>query len=365
MGYTVNPANLGAVFVVPTQVVDKHIKLASGQQIKLLLWMLRHSNEGFDLDKLCADLNFNADDALDYMQYWVETGVILCDDEIKSAPKEKKTAVREKKTETAVKAIEGSFKTEKPKKEMPSIIHTKPTMQEIVARAEESDEIRFLLRESQTMLGRTIGYDCQCTLLMLHDTYGLPVEVIIMIIEYAVSVGKSNSSYILSVGKDWSEHEIDTIEKADEKISTLRTVNKHWAKFAAMARISNSVPTREQEKYFSVWDKEWKFSLDMIYCAYEKMTNNCRKLSFPYMNKILKSWHTDGIKTVADVEAYEKGKMVFAAEKPENKKAFTPSANSNFTKNPTPQTNTSYDLEKFKSDAIHKPLIYNKKKKNP
>lgn len=364
MGYTVNPANLGAVFVVPTQVVDKHIKLASGQQLKLLLWMLRHSNEGFDLDRLCKDLNFNKDDALDYMQYWVETGVILCDDEIKPAPKESKTAVKDKQSSTDKKVKKEASEELKPKKEMPQIVHTKPTMQEIVQRAEESDEIRFLLRESQTMLGRTIGYDCQCSLLMLHDTYGLPVEVIIMIIEYAVSVGKSNSSYILALGRDWSEHEIDTIEKADEKISTLRTVNKHWAKFAAMARLSNSIPTREQEKYFSVWDKEWKFSLDMIYCAYEKMTNNCRKLSFPYMNKILKSWHADSITTVSDVEAYEKGKMVFSQDEKANKKTFTSNTKTSFEKNSSPE-NTSYDLEKFKSDAIHKPLVYNKKKKNP
>ena len=48
MGYKVNPESLSAVFMVPSQIVDKHIKLASGQQLKVLLWILRNASEGFD-----------------------------------------------------------------------------------------------------------------------------------------------------------------------------------------------------------------------------------------------------------------------------------------------------------------------------
>lgn len=99
------------------------------------------------------------------------------------------------------------------KKELPDIVPSRPTAAEIAQRAEESADIKFLLLETQNKLGRTIGYDGQCTLLMMHDTYGIPVEVILMIIEYAVSIGKSSFHYIASIGKDWGEREIDTIEK--------------------------------------------------------------------------------------------------------------------------------------------------------
>lgn len=98
-------------------------------------------------------------------------------------------------------------------KELPDIVPSRPTAAEIAQRAEESADIKFLLLETQNKLGRTIGYDGQCTLLMMHDTYGIPVEVILMIIEYAVSIGKSSFHYIASIGKDWGEREIDTIEK--------------------------------------------------------------------------------------------------------------------------------------------------------
>ena len=41
MNYKVNPDSLSAVFMVPSQIVDQHIKLAGGQQLKVLLSAMR------------------------------------------------------------------------------------------------------------------------------------------------------------------------------------------------------------------------------------------------------------------------------------------------------------------------------------
>ena len=197
---------------------------------------------------------------------------------------------------------------------------------------------------------RTIGYDGQCTLLMMHDTYGIPVEVILMIIEYAVSIGKSSFHYIASIGKDWGEREIDTIEKADEQISRLNSVNRVWASFAAMAGLSNSRPTQAQTKYIITWNREWGFSPEMIFLAYEQMAEHCQKMSFPYMNKVLESWHTNGIKTSSDVE--KANKPVSSPNLPQNKSK----ANAGHA--------SSYDLNEFNRNAMQKPIVYKKKNKD-
>ncbi len=336
MDYKVNPESLSAVFMVPSQVVDNHIKLASGQQLKVLLWVLRHAGDGFDMDRLCADLRFSAADASDYLQYWVETGVLNCDGvTAKAAPVVQTQPKIEKKAEES-------------KKELPEIVPSRPTASEIAQRAEESADIKFLLLETQSKLGRTIGYDGQCTLLMMHDTYGIPVEVILMIIEYAVSIGKANFHYIASIGKDWGEREIDTIEKADEQISRLDTVNKLWSSFAAMAGLSNSRPTQAQTKYMLTWNKQWGFSVDMIFAAYEEMTEHCQKMSFPYMNKILESWHNSGIKTLSDVEKSKAAPHT----------ANTPPTRNN---NSVGGAKPSYDLDEFNRNALKKPIVYKKK----
>lgn len=336
MDYKVNPGSLSAVFMVPSQIVDNHIKLATGQQLKVLLWVLRHAGDGFDMKKMCADLSFSALDASDYLQYWVETGILSRDGSTtNSAP----VTTVQPKTEK---------KAEESKKELPDIIPSRPTASEIAQRAEESADIKFLLLETQSKLGRTIGYDGQCTLLMMHDTYGIPVEVILMIIEYAVSVGKANFHYIASIGKDWGEKEIDTIEKADEQISRLDTVNKLWRSFATMAGLSNSRPTQAQTKYMLTWNKQWGFSVEMIFSAYEEMTEHCQKMSFPYMNKILESWYNAGIKTLSDVE---KSKATpHTANTP-------PAKNGNAANGAKP----SYDLDEFNRNALKRPIVYKKK----
>lgn len=264
MNYKVNPDSLSAVFMVPSQIVDQHIKLAGGQQLKVLLWTLRHAGEGFDMEKMCRDLNFSVPDAQDYLQYWVETGILVSDGNTKAVSAFAPTKP-EKKEEPATQ-----------KKELPDIVPSRPTAAEIAQRAEESADIKFLLLETQNKLGRTIGYDGQCTLLMMHDTYGIPVEVILMIIEYAVSIGKSSFHYIASIGKDWGEREIDTIEKADEQISRLNSVNSVWASFAAMAGLSNSRPTQAQTKYIITWNREWGFSPEMIFWHMSRWRSTAR-----------------------------------------------------------------------------------------
>ena len=106
---------------------------------------------------------------------------------------------------------------------------------------EESPEIGFLFNEAQAKLGKTIGYDGQCTLLLLHDHYGLPTEVSFMMIDYCVSIGKSNYAYLEAVGKDWGTREIDTLEKAAEQISILKSANTVWKEFSQYAGITNPI----------------------------------------------------------------------------------------------------------------------------
>ena len=329
MSYSVNPSVFKSIFAVPADIVDKHIRLANGDQLKVLLWILRNSPDTPDIDKMCTDLRINKTDALDYLQYWVLTGVLSGDDD-NFAP----TPI----TETPVK--QPAF-IENKKPEIPSTAPSKPSSSEIAKRIEESPEIMNLFNEAQQKLGKTIGYDGQCTLLLLHDHYGLPCEVLFMMIEYCVSIGKTNYAYLEAVGKDWGNREIDTLDKAAEQISVLRKANAVWREFARSAGIANPRPTTKQTEYLRRWSSEWKFSVDMIILAYEEMANHTGKFSMAYIEKILAGWMNKGFKTPADVENA-----------------------SNDNKGAKPSTSgASYDLNKFNDDSLHGELKYERKKK--
>lgn len=341
MSYSVNPSAFKSIFAVPTDIVDKHIRLASEHQLKVLLWILRNSPDSPDINSMCRDLKIAHDDALDYLQYWVLTGVLGSGTNI-PAPKNEKA---EEKTASPVEQPAPA-----PAVQPVEMIHSKPTSSEIAQRLDESPEIGHLFNEAQQMLGKTIGYDGQCTLLLLHDHYGLPAEVLFMLIEYCVSIGKTNYGYIEAVGKDWGTREIDTMDKAAEQISALRKANSVWKEFAKNAGISTPRPTTKQVSYLRKWSEEWKFSSDMIILAYEEMANHTGKLSFAYIDKVLASWNKKGFKTAADVEKE-------AAEYEKTQKTAVSSG-----KTPSSQ-NASYDIDEFKKQSLHGELKYERKKK--
>lgn len=334
MSYSINPSLFKSIFAVPTDIVDKHIRLANEHHLKVLLWILCKSPDNPDINKMCEDLNININDAEDYLQYWVVTGVLKSDG---SAPVQsaftppKAEPIPETKTVVSV-----SQKTEEP-----VLLPSKPSSMEIADRLDESPEIAILFKEAQQKLGKTIGYDGQCTLLLLHDHYGLPTDVLFMLIDYCVSIGKTNYSYIQAVGKDWGTREIDTLDKAAEQIETLRNVNSLWREFAKHAGIVNPRPTTTQTSYLRRWSNELRFGTDMIILAYEEMADHTGKLNFKYIDKILSNWHAKGYKKPEDIESAS------AEQKPAK----------------SGESSASYDLEEFRNRSVHGELKYERKKK--
>ena len=345
MSYRINPAAWGAIFAVPAALVDKYIRLATGEQLKVLLWLLRQAPQEPDLYRLCKELKMLPDDAEDYLRFWVEQQILTMEDTAPTAspdaPEPPAPAATPVPQPPAAQAA-----ISPPKKELPPLPDTRPSGEQIAARCEEAPEILFLFQHAQEKLGRTVGYDGQCALLMMHDAYGLPVEVILMVLEYAVSVGKTNFHYIEALARNWGEQEIDSIEKADAQISALRGGSRLWQQFAAMAGIQNPRPTAAQMNHLQQW-QTWGFAADMLFSAYEKMRNSgVEKLSFPYMNKILADWHENGIHTPQDAENYVKQKKSGGKSAPQKAKG----------------SDASYDLEKYKQAAIHIPSAYQKNK---
>lgn len=321
MSYKMNSAIWNGVFVVPNCVVDEHIKKAGGQQVKVLLFLLRHNSESLDARAVAKGTGMDVGDVKDAMSYWKEVGLIYEDGE----------------TPPEVMAAE---KTAPTFKALPDVA---PTYEQVAARTLEDSNLRALFNEVQLKLGRTIGYGEQSQLLMMLDYYGLPVEVILTLIEYCVSREKSKFSYISKVAKDWGEREINTLEKADAYLRELKSDESLWKKFVSNFTIDAPNYTVKRFEFLKHWHVDNKQSMELILYAYEIMVERIDKVSFAYMNSILESWKADGIKKPQDAMA--------AAAKRTYNLAGTNTAGK-----------TSYDSEKVKEKA-QAPIEYKRKKK--
>jgi len=333
MKYNIAPSAWANAFAVPSQVVDKHIKIASGQQLKVFLWLVRHSADEFDIDEIANGVGMSAGEVHDNMQYWVEKGLVAKDDVVNPA-KEKP-----KEEESKIEPEEDPQKAQ-----LLSLPDITPTHEQVATRVIESPELKYLYIEAQAKLGKTIGYDTQAKLLMIHDHYGLPVEVILTIIEYAASKGKASMAYISKISKDWGEREIDTLEKADEQLKKLCNDEKRWKDFCAMFSVDPPKHTTKRSEYLKKWNEQLGFPLEMIYIAYEETLNNIDKVNFSYTDSILQNWSTQKIKTPVDL----------AGAKNERSKQFTGKKQS------VASEGASYDLEKFREKA-RGPLEYKRR----
>ncbi len=338
MDYKINPYAYKNIFAVPAQVVDDNIRLASVIQLKVLMYMLRHSDEELSSEDIAGALGYDKTDVDDAMIFWNERG-LLVRDEAEAKPLMHIEAVSEVKIEKA------EAEPAVPVKKVSDIPISRPSYEQIALRLQECREFSDLFAEAQKALGKTIGYDGQSVLIMMHDSYGLPFEVILMAIEYSVSQKKTGFSSIAKVGKCWSENGIDTLEGAMEYIEEHNIVNETWNKLRSLTDITNRVPTEKQRKLLTCWIKEYGYDADMIYYAYEETINATGKLSLAYMDKIIRNWHEKGVKTPMDIQA-EKAKWLEAREA--GKTAKKNGSNQSGKKKPAP----SYDTEAFTKKAI-------------
>ncbi len=292
MNLSVNLGCWNSIFAIPCDVVDKHIKLAGAAQLKVLLFMLRYAGQNISVNKIAKALAMDELDVKDSMRYWVETKVI-------SEPEDKKEAndgeaAQNDANEEAEKASVVAVKRVPLRAQRPDSAF-------VARRINESSEISFLMQEAQVILSRPISGGDSATLLMLHDSDGLPVDVILMIMQYAVSVGKCNMRYIEKMAISWAQEEIDTVEKAEKKIIVLENYRKAWTLLEKIIGIEHRSPSAKEDEAANRWINEWKISDELLKEAYDRCINTKGRYILSYMDGIIKRWYGAGAKTMSQV----------------------------------------------------------------
>lgn len=345
MDFKINPLCFTGIFPVPNKLVDENIRLASVVQLKSLLYLLRHANDPeLTTEKMSEALMLDKEDITDALIFWTERGIVLKNGQEPSLSVPSfSEPVSTVKLEKAEERKEEPADLISPKKVVPDLDIPRPSHEEVAKRVQECEELSTLFQEAQIILGKTIGYEGQAVLIMMYDGYGLPIEVILMAVQYAVMQKKTGFSHIAKIGKVWSENEIDSIEAVNEYISEHSIVNETWDKLRSMTEITNRNPTEKQRRYLTVWVKEFGYNADMLFYAYEESVDRTGKMSMPYMDKIIRNWHENGVKTPTDIVKFQK-------EWEDKKKT---SATGKKKEKNTADREVSYDIDKYIKTAVN------------
>ena len=299
-----NAGEWSSVFAVPCGVVDKYIRLASGNSLKLLMFLLRHGGESFSDDTLKEKLGFReAGELEDAAYFWIQRGVIRFDKEQSSDEENALVPSAEKPlplrtAQLTLDEIETKPKADgrasSLKKISSDTAYVNPS--EIAGRVKTDPQIKYLFDEAQKLYAKPITQSESQMIIGLVDNFGLPPMVAAMLLNYCFRIGKTGKKYISTVAQGWADEEITTVELADARISAMEKQNGIEERIKEAMEMKSRL-TPENRRFIRTWTEDWGFGEDMIMMAYDITVNATGKMSFPYANKILESWNMSGVRT--------------------------------------------------------------------
>ena len=275
MDYFINPAAFGSAFVIPSDIVDKHLKLAKGEHIKVLLFVLKNISDDPSLDEISTQTGVSEYDVNEALIYFSNVGILT--------PKHQP----QKPTQAEPTAVVQSLK---------------PSRTDVARRGNEDPKIRYLLREAGIKLGRNLKTNETSTLVWLYDDQGLDISLILLIIQYAVQHNKANIRFIESVAVNWLNNGIETITQADAELKNMALGEQAFGIVCSAFGLERRKPSAKETELCNKWINEWKLSPDLLSAAYEECVNQKSKFSFSYTAKIIENWHKKGIQSVEDIK---------------------------------------------------------------
>lgn len=325
--------NLGvwsSVFAVPSKIVDEGLKFADGVKLKVLLYVLRNADRDLDTEAISKATGVNVTDIPEALEYWVNLEVLQKTDNLlmpannsNEEIKPDNNSVKETKTVETVESIAQDVTESKQR-----FAVTKPQKPDYVFTSQRlavDEELKILVSEAQSALGKVLSNSDISTLLMLKDTCGLHLDVILMLIHYCISIDKGNMRTIEKIGISWADDGINSVEAADNRIAQAHHSGKCFSVVSSVFGLKNAgSPTKKQLEYSAKWVGEWKFSEPMLREAYERCVDTKGTLKLNYIDGILKKWEAAGIRNPEELRKYE------AKDK-----------------KPAPKRNSSYDINEL------------------
>lgn len=277
-------------FFVPARISSQYIKLASEYQLKALMLILSSNGKSTSKD-IAKALGCTESDADDFLDFWVEEGVLSKDGKTVEA--------------TAPVNVAPAKPEKKPVKKMSAVPVPTLSPKEIVSVCANDPTLTALMHESQEVMGKTLSHTEQELIVNMVNYYGLPSEIVVTILHYYKSQKEKGravgTAYIAAMAKNWSEEGITTLDAADEKLKDIENTNRLWSKVVDLSGIRHKSPTVKQREMVKAWFSD--FSTDMIALACDAMKENTDKPTLNYVDKVLKNWKKKGIKTPDDVNA--------------------------------------------------------------
>ena len=295
----------GQLFTVPTAVADHLLKLATHDQLKILLFVLCHAGEPLTGEMITKACKVPASAIPEALSFWQEVNVLRTDAPVPEI-------VLTQQSDASAQTVHTPVAEAMPAPAEPAATVPRQTTSasvsmmpaELAAHIDGSDELRQMYAMIEQQRGNVLNFTEQKSFYWMHDHLGLPADVIIMLAAYCMTIGAFRPAYMDQIAADWAASGVTTHERAQEDIQR-REQNRSFTGEIMKLFEMRRRPTEKQQAFIDRWQL-LGFPIEMIRIAYEKSRDSADdKLSFPYIDRILTRWHESGIKTVEQAELDE------------------------------------------------------------
>lgn len=157
-----------------------------------------------------------------------------------------------------------------------------------------------ILRWTEQRLGRPLGDREVADILDWIHSYGFDDRVVRAIIDEGIERGITRFSYLNQIARRWHEEGIRTLEAAEAERAEYRKLMTRWGRVVSRLGLGRRL-TRAEQQLLEKWSREWGLPDEVILRACDE-TVYAREPNFAYLDRVLASWHAQGVRTVADAE---------------------------------------------------------------
>ena len=341
---------------VPNVFIDRYMVHASGEFVKIYLYLLRCINGNkseLSISKMADKFEHTEKDIKRALHYWEKlnllrleydkdgdlSGIYFLDSRnaaqeaqapTSAAPQSIPNPVTTITADAAANAVTDTTVTSAPKENL-----RKEYSADEMDAFRQKEDVRTMLFVAERYLQHTLNPTDVQTILYWYDTLGFSAEVVEYLIEHCVGNGHPSLRYMDKVALSWADLKIQTVEQA-KQVSTVH--NQAYYAVIKSFGISNRNLVPYEMDFIEKWMKEYGFSLDIITEACKRTIQAIHQPSFEYTDTILHSWKDNKIHHLEDIAILDASYKDKKAKKHQTPQKSTGSKFNNFS-----QRNYNYD----------------------
>lgn len=336
--------------VVSNIFIDQYMPGASGEFVKVYLYLLRCANAGqsITIPILGKHLNHSEQEINKSLAYWEQSGLLhLTLDQqkkilsIQLLPVQPINVVKEE--------LIDDEQTDHSQSMVAAALSKKPdkvsyTPKDLSAKIEKQG-LSQLIFVAETYLGKALTPTDLNTILYFCDNLKFSPEMVEFLIEHCVTINKKSMRYMEAVALSWYEQGIDSVPKAK---SSVKSYNTNYFSVMKAFGLSGRNPGKVEADYIKKWLDEFGFTLEIVIEACNRTITSISQPSFPYTDRILTDWYQSKVRNLKDIKQLDTKHESTRKKEPVLKKtAQTPNKFHNFEQR-------SYDYADLEQRFINK-----------